>query len=72
MNKRNKTITSYFILFSLILILGAAVMKATNSGGFGYAYTNNRDYVRPVISLNKNTYISKGDGTSTNPFIVKY
>ena len=66
---------SYYWTFSPFFMHsnGSAYVGVVNSGGFvGYGGVNYADGVRPVVSLADGTLVnSNGDGTSTNPYVVK-
>ena len=51
----------------------AWVWCVKDTGSIGSCQTNMPSYVRPVVSLKPGIeFESDGDGTSTNPYVVKY
>ena len=50
----------------------AAVWRVSPSGGlYPWGFVHNSFGVRPVINLRTDTQITKGDGSSLNPYVVK-
>ena len=68
------TNSNYWTFSPVVMnVVGHATVGVVDSTGFVYdAYVNNTRGVRPVVSLADGTLVnSNGDGTSTNPYVVK-
>ena len=68
------TNTNYWILSPVMMRdTGYSSVGYVYSAGFvDYAYVNSVNCVRPVVSLKSGTIVEPtGDGTSTNPYVVK-
>ena len=67
--------TDYYWTFSPSLFVpettSVELFSVTNEGGIEtYTYADNSRGIRPVINLKKEVTISKGDGSSLNPFVI--
>ncbi len=66
---------SYYWTFSPVLLADrgyASVGEVYGAGAVYYATVSNASGVRPIVSLISSTLVnSNGDGTSTNPYVVK-
>ena len=50
---------------------GAYGHYASTTGSTGYSNINNNNDVRPSVSLTPGTEYTSGDGSMTNPYVVK-
>jgi len=50
--------------------VGAFVFNAGVGGDLSFDYVDYEGAVRPVVSLSSETLISKGDGSTDNPYVV--
>ena len=49
----------------------AAIWVVQSSGSLSWISVSNSFGIRPVINLNANTLITKGDGTALNPYVIQ-
>ena len=50
----------------------ARMLRVNNAGRLSFTYVTNPQGIRPVVSLKLGVEFEKGNGTPTNPYIVKY
>ena len=48
-----------------------SVWGVAHVGRLGFGYVDDESGVRPVINLNSTVEITSGDGTSSNPYVIK-